>query len=135
MSPTTPNPPERSSLQPHSSYDSYDAAFYSGMEAGRGVSIQCQYCPGLRFRRSRLRAEDLTQIFLMRYPVRCLRCSQRQFVSFTVAGISVPSHVKQRRARQTLAQHKHWSEPVKDQGVGSSQEVGDPQAVEERTQS
>ena len=48
----------------------------------------------------------------MRYPVRCLRCSQRQLVSFTVAGISVPSHVKQRRARQMVAQHKNWSEPI-----------------------
>ena len=30
----------------------------------------------------------------MRYPVRCLRCSQRQLVSFTLAGISLASHVR-----------------------------------------
>ena len=50
----------------------------------------------------------------MRYPVRCLRCSQRQMVSFTVAGISVPSHVKQRQARHLSGQQQHWSEPVKE---------------------
>lgn len=55
---------------------------------------------------------DLKQLFLMRYPVRCLRCSQRQMVSFTLAGLSVPSHVKHRRARH-LSRQKHWPKPVK----------------------
>lgn len=69
------------------------------LSAGGGIPIQCQFCVGRAFRRSRLRGSDLSQLLLMRYPVRCLRCSQRQMVSFTVAGISVPSHVhhKQRR--------------------------------------
>ncbi len=62
--------------------------------ASGGVAIQCQYCVGRNFRRSRLRRTDFKQLLLMRYPVRCLRCSQRQMVSFSVAGISVPSHVK-----------------------------------------
>ncbi len=57
--------------------------------------------------------DDWKQVFLMRYPVRCLRCSQRQMVSFTLAGISVPSHVKQRRARHDQ-QQKHWTQPVKE---------------------
>src|SRR5215472_1862633 len=72
----------------------------AGAEAARGIPFQCQFCPGQAFRRSRLRSSDFWEILLMRYPVRCLRCSQRQTVSFTVAGISVPSHVKQRRARK-----------------------------------
>lgn len=59
-----------------------------------GIAIQCQFCVGRNFRRSRWRKGDLKQLLLMRYPVRCLRCSQRQWVSFSVAGISVPSHVK-----------------------------------------
>ncbi len=101
---------QRSSMRPHSSYDD---ALYAASHVGSGVSIQCQYCPGQSFRRSRLRAQDLKHLFFMRYPVRCLRCGQRQTVSFTVAGISVPSHVKQRRARHTLGEHKHWVEPVK----------------------
>ena len=78
-----------------------------------GVAFQCQFCPGQSFRRSRLRVDDWKQVFLMRYPVRCLRCSQRQMVSFTLAGISVPSHVKQRRARSE-SQQKHWTQPVKE---------------------
>lgn len=50
----------------------------------------------------------------MRYPVRCLRCGQRQMVSFTVAGISVPSHIKQRRVRNTLELDSQWTGPVKE---------------------
>jgi hypothetical protein len=96
---------------------------FLGVPTGSGVSIQCQFCPGQGFRRSTLRAEDLKDIFLMRYPVRCLRCSQRQLVSFTVAGVSIPSHVKQRRAKQIVSQQKHWSEPMAaargTQGEGS----------------
>ena len=56
---------------------------------------------------------DIKQILLMRYPVRCLRCSQRQLVSFTIAGISVPSHVKQRRARHA-SRLKHWTHPSRE---------------------
>ncbi len=59
-----------------------------------GISIQCQFCVGRNFRRSRWRKGDLKHLLLMRYPVRCLRCSQRQWVSFSVAGISLPSHAK-----------------------------------------
>jgi hypothetical protein len=101
---------KRSSMRPHSSYSETNNLFM-GVHAGSGVSIQCQFCPGQGFRRSTLRAEDLKDVFLMRYPVRCLRCSQRQLVSFTVAGISIPSHIKQRRAKQIVMQHKHWAEP------------------------
>jgi hypothetical protein len=100
-----------SSNRPHSSYDDpelYEHALISG-----GVQIQCQFCPGQRFRRSKVRMADLTQILLMRYPVRCLRCSQRQWVSFTVAGISVPSHVRQRHARNRMSDNKPWVEPTK----------------------
>ncbi len=61
-----------------------------------GVPIQCQFCVGQKFRRSRLRGGDIRQLLLMRYPVRCTRCSQRQAVSFTVAGISIPSYVRSR---------------------------------------
>lgn len=62
--------------------------------AAGGIPIQCQFCVGRNFRRSRWRKADMKQLLLMRYPVRCLRCSQRQWVSFSVAGISLPSHLK-----------------------------------------
>ena len=64
-----------------------------------GTPIQCQFCVGQKFRRSRLRAADIRQLLLMRYPVRCTRCSQRQTVSFTVAGVSIPSYLRQRDGR------------------------------------
>ena len=66
-----------------------------------GIPIQCQFCVGRSFRRSRLRSSDLPQLLLMRYPVRCRRCSQRQMVSFTVAGVSVPSHVRHKQRRSS----------------------------------
>ena len=68
-----------------------------------GIAIQCQFCVGRNFRRSRLRRTDVKQLLLLRYPVRCLRCSQRQMVSFSVAGISVPSHVKHVPERSAVA--------------------------------
>ncbi len=61
-----------------------------------GVPLQCQFCVGQRFRRSRLRLGDIPQLLLMRYPVRCARCNQRQTVSFTVAAVSIPSDVRHR---------------------------------------
>jgi hypothetical protein len=91
---------------------SEEEALRVGELAARGMPFQCQFCPGQAFRRSRLRSSDLRDILMMRYPVRCLRCSQRQMVSFTIAGISVPSHVKQRRARHDFGEA--WKEPVKE---------------------
>ena len=66
-----------------------------------GVPIRCHYCVGQSFRRSRLRSSDILSLFLMRYPVRCLRCSQRQMVSFTLAGLSLSKHVRPRRKRMS----------------------------------
>lgn len=71
------------------------------------LDVHCQYCPGQQFRRSRLRAKDLRDIALMRYPVRCLRCSQRQFVSFTVAGLAISSTVKHSRPKKA---GENWPE-------------------------
>ncbi len=74
-----------------------------GEERG-GVPIRCQFCIGQTFRRSRLRSDDFRSLLLMRYPVRCLRCSQRQLVSFTIAGISLASHVRPQRKRRSMQQ-------------------------------
>ena len=62
----------------------------------------CDYCKGRSFRRSRLQSKDWLGLLQMRYPVRCLTCSQRQSVGMSVALRSVPSSVKQvRKARHT----------------------------------
>jgi hypothetical protein len=91
-----------------------DTAIYREIPAANGVPLRCQYCSGQTFRRSTLRPTDFTQILLMRYPVRCLRCSQRQMVSFTVAGISLSSSVKPIRPVTRL---KHWTDLPKPSGT------------------
>lgn len=111
MSPLdSPSRRSRSKQRPRSSYN---RTIPTGTPGG-AMPIQCQYCSGQTFRRSHLRAEDFWQMVLMRYPVRCLRCSQRQMVSFTVAGISVSSHTKQIRPLRAQDTWKHWTEPSAD---------------------
>jgi hypothetical protein len=77
-----------------------------------GIVVRCQFCPGHEFRRSRLRQNDLRHILLMRYPVRCLRCAQRQLVSFTVAALSLSSSTRQRRRKRSDSTEKNWTEPA-----------------------
>jgi hypothetical protein len=93
----------------HSHFDNETLA--ASVPAASGIPLNCVFCPGQSFRRSRLRSKDLKFLLLMRYPVRCLRCSQRQLVSFTLAAISVPSHIKQRKARKD-SQPKQWTGAV-----------------------
>jgi hypothetical protein len=81
---------------------------YLGVDPYHGVPIQCQFCSGKEFRRSTLRSEDFTEIMLMRYPVRCLRCGQRQMVSYTVASVSLSSSVKPRRRHRPVDPSKRW---------------------------
>ena len=100
--------------RPHSSHNNTP---YLGLDPYHGVSIQCQFCSGQNFRRSSLRGEDFRQILLMRYPVRCLRCSQRQMVSFTIASLSLSSSVKPKRRARTLDASSHWKEPSGDSGL------------------
>ncbi len=84
-----------------------------------GIPIQCQFCVGRNFRRSRWRKGDFKQLLLMRYPVRCLRCSQRQWVSFSVAGISIPSHAKHVPERAATVGHAGRGSGARDRaGAG-----------------
>jgi hypothetical protein len=110
-------------MQRHSSYN---APTSHGLNFGPGMPIRCQDCAAHGFRRSRLQSDDMLHLLLMRYPVRCLRCSERQLVSFTVAGLAVPSYVQQRRARRTLAEQKHRSAPHDDEpNPASTPNAGD----------
>lgn len=81
-----------------------------------GVPLQCQFCVGQSFRRSRLRAADIPQLLLMRYPVRCARCSQRQTVSFTVAAVSIPSYIRHRNRSGTSQRADPAFPPAKPSG-------------------
>jgi hypothetical protein len=102
---------KQSSRRRHSSHN---RAPYLGTESRNGAPIRCQFCSGQSFRRSSLRSQDLTEILLMRYPVRCLRCSQRQLVSFTVAGISISSSIKIKKRGSRNNQPVQWKDPFKD---------------------
>ncbi len=64
---------------------------------------QCAYCQGRSFRRSRLKGADWGSLLAMRYPVRCLSCSQRQSVGMRVALRSMSSSVKQVRTSKSAA--------------------------------
>jgi hypothetical protein len=81
---------------------------YLGLDPYHGVPIQCQFCSGQNFRRSSLRSDDFTQILLMRYPVRCLRCGQRQMASFTIASLAVSSSFKPRRRHRPVDPSRRW---------------------------
>jgi hypothetical protein len=59
-----------------------------------------------------VRTDDLRQLLFMRYPVRCLRCAQRQLVSFTVAALSLSSSTKQPRPKRRESHEKNWTEPA-----------------------
>jgi hypothetical protein len=45
------------------------------------MAIYCCVCGFLKFRTSRLRSSDLSQLLLMRLPVRCLNCGERTYAS------------------------------------------------------
>jgi hypothetical protein len=69
---------------------------------------QCQYCKGRSFRRSRLKGKDWSTLLIIRFPVRCMTCSQRQSVGLRVALRSVSAKTKQVRA-STSTGHAHAS--------------------------
>ena len=48
-------------------------------------TYRCHFCGGASLRRSRLRGTDLPWVLVLRWPVRCRRCSKRQFVFVTDA--------------------------------------------------
>jgi hypothetical protein len=92
-----------------------------------GVAIRCQFCPGQQFRRSRLRTDDIRDLLLMRYPVRCLRCGQRQLVSFTVAALSLSSSTRQPRPKRTPSEERGWTEPAERMVLKSSEKAPPPE--------
>lgn len=74
------------------------------MDVPDGV-IACSFCANTRFRRSRVRMYDLKEILLLRYPLRCTRCNQRQYGSYFTAGISLPevAQYARRKGRRDMA--------------------------------
>jgi len=46
---------------------------------------RCNFCSAASLRRSRLRSTDFPWLLVLHWPVRCRRCSKRQFVFLTDA--------------------------------------------------
>ena len=118
---------DRDSRGKHRAHSSHDNTSYSDVSATHGVPLRCQFCSHQSFRRSSLRASDFTQILLMRYPVRCLRCGQRQMVSFTLAGISLRPSTRPQKSFEPPSS-KHWTEPTADSGSTSDSGSHDSQS-------
>ena len=47
--------------------------------------MECKLCGSTKFRGSRLRVPDLTQLIFFRCPIRCRTCYKREFVNFFTA--------------------------------------------------
>ena len=47
--------------------------------------MECKLCGSSRFRVSRLRVADLSELVFLEYPVRCRVCYKREYVNFFTA--------------------------------------------------
>ncbi|HEY9136650.1 MAG TPA: hypothetical protein VIM67_00140 [Terriglobus sp.] len=75
----------------------------------RKGAVGCPFCGNSHFRRSRLRFTDLAEILMLRYPVRCTRCSQRQFTDLYIAMMSYPPKFRGERMAQDHDSWKNWT--------------------------
>ena len=80
------------------------------VELAEGV-VGCPLCGNVRFRRSRFRFTDFAELLMMRYPVRCTRCGQRQYTDFNVAMMSFPSRSVGGQRAEGQDTWKNWTEP------------------------
>ncbi len=72
--------------------------------------IACHFCGNTRFRRSRVRVFDVRELLLLRYPLRCMRCNQRQYGSFLIAGLALPPKSHGSRVARGNETWKAWTE-------------------------
>jgi hypothetical protein len=70
-----------------------------------------------------MRSDDISQLLLLSYPVRCLRCGERQYVSLIIAALSISSSKRQPRpAPRRSAPETNWSEPAERMVLHSQKE-------------
>ena len=69
----------------------------------------CRNCGGRRFHRSTLRSFDFIQLLGLRYPVRCVRCSQRQYVDFLTASLVYPTKGQAQSRRRPRQNWRQWT--------------------------
>lgn len=75
----------------------------------RKGSVGCPFCGNAHFRRSRLRLRDLAEVLMLRYPVRCTRCSQRQFTDLYIAMLSASPKFRGEKPAQGQDSWKSWT--------------------------
>jgi DNA-directed RNA polymerase subunit RPC12/RpoP len=81
---------------------------YPTVELGDGV-VGCEYCGYNRFRRSRVRFPDLFEAARMRFPMRCMRCSQRQYQSVDIFLLSAPAKSHGPRLAAGVDTWQNWT--------------------------
>ena len=72
--------------------------------------IGCLFCANTKFRRSRVRFHDLRELLLLRYPMRCMRCNQRQYGYFLTAGLALAPRGHGVRMSRGSDTWKAWTE-------------------------
>lgn len=77
------------------------------LEAG---VIGCLYCGNTTFRRSRVRFHDIGELLMLRYPMRCMRCNQRQHGYFLTAAFAVQPRSQSGRVARGNETWKAWTE-------------------------
>lgn len=93
------------------------------VEVPDGV-IACSFCGNTRFRRSRVRVQDLVEVLLLRYPVRCTRCNQRQYASYLTASLALPPRSHQERVARGGETWQAWTEQGRQGSRPMSTAVG-----------
>ena len=70
--------------------------------------MNCLICGSERLRLSHLRGSDRAHLLSLSYPVRCVACSGRMFVSwFAVFGIHRKARARKRAAREARQSVPH----------------------------
>ncbi len=72
--------------------------------------VACQFCGYTRFRRSRVRLADIKELLLLRLPLRCMRCNQRQYGMVVTSALAIGTRNHGPRAAQTQDTWKSWTE-------------------------
>jgi hypothetical protein len=65
---------------------------------------KCPICASTQYRRSRLRKGDFLRLFVLLYPVRCLKCSCRQHIFLLQALRFKPSPLSEHGRGKQLKQ-------------------------------
>jgi hypothetical protein len=88
------------------------------IELAEGV-LGCEFCGYNRFRRSRLRFPDLFELFRLRYPMRCMRCSQRAYHDVNLALLSVGPKTHGPRLSEGIETWQNWTVSTPDKPIST----------------